>query len=61
MRFLPATLVTVAIVGEPVGATLLAILMLNEVPPLIEVLGGVVVLAGIFVAFRKRWVLPEQR
>ncbi len=53
LRFVSATLVTIAVLGEPVGATLLAFIILNEVPTLTQVLGGTLILTGIFLAFRK--------
>ncbi|MBI4304178.1 MAG: DMT family transporter [Chloroflexi bacterium] len=54
LRFVSATLVTVAVLGEPVGATLWAFLFLGEVPALTEVVGGTLILIGIVVAFRER-------
>jgi drug/metabolite transporter (DMT)-like permease len=36
-----------AIIGEPVGAALLAFLILGDVPSFPTVLGGLVILAGI--------------
>ena len=48
-----ATLVSVAIMAEPVGATLLAWLILKESPSLANLIGGFIILSGIFVAYRK--------
>jgi drug/metabolite transporter (DMT)-like permease len=42
--------VAVAIMGEPVGATLLALAFFGEVPPWSAVVGGALVLVGIYVA-----------
>ncbi len=56
-----ATLVAVAVMAEPVGATLLAWLLLGEVPPWSSVAGGVLILAGVYLAFRRpgaRWNSP---
>ncbi len=53
LRFVPATLVTIAVLGEPVGATALAFAILDEVPTFTEIGGGILILAGIFIAFRK--------
>ena len=53
LRFMPATLVAIAILGEPVGATILASLFLDEIPTLIQLVGGIFILSGIFVAFGK--------
>lgn len=49
---LSATVVAVAILGEPVGAALIAAALLGEVPSLLEAVGGAVVLAGVYVALR---------
>lgn len=46
--------VSVSLVGEPVGATLLAAVLLSEVPTATTVLGGCVVLAGIALTARSR-------
>jgi drug/metabolite transporter (DMT)-like permease len=53
LRFISATMVTIAVLGEPVGATTLAFFILKETPSLSEIGGGILILAGIFVAFRK--------
>jgi drug/metabolite transporter (DMT)-like permease len=47
-----ASVVAIALLAEPVGATILAYLILNEVPGAVTVVGGAVVLAGVFVAIR---------
>jgi drug/metabolite transporter (DMT)-like permease len=49
-----ATMVTVAVLGEPVGATLLAYFILHEPPRVAEIVGGLLILAGIVVAFTTR-------
>lgn len=51
LRFLPATMVTVAVLGEPVGASFLAWTALGEPPTELEVAGGVLMMAGIAFAF----------
>jgi drug/metabolite transporter (DMT)-like permease len=50
LKEVDATVVSISILGEPVGATLLALLIFGEVPPWSAVIGGIVTLAGIFVA-----------
>ena len=50
---LSATLVAVAVMAEPVGATLLAWLVLDEIPPVTSVAGGALVLCGVYLAFRR--------
>jgi len=51
LRFMPATLVTIAILGEPVGATILAFIILDEAPTFMQLAGGVLIIGGIFIAF----------
>ena len=52
LKSLPATLVAIAVLGEPVGATILALVLLGEVPGINVIIGGVCILAGVFVALR---------
>lgn len=60
LRFVPATMVTIAVLGEPVGATLLAFFILKETPSWLEITGGVLILAGIGWAFSQpRQTLPQ--
>ena len=49
---LSAAVVAVAILGEPVGSALIAAALLHEVPGPLELAGGAVVLAGVYVALR---------
>ena len=60
VRLMPVTLVSVAILGEPVGATLLGYLVLNEAPTVNEILGGLLVLAGIYLVMRYRPESPAR-
>jgi drug/metabolite transporter (DMT)-like permease len=53
VRRAPAHLVSLAIVGEPVGAILLTWALLGEKPPGTAVIGGVIILAGIYVGFTR--------
>ena len=46
--------VSVSLLGEPVGSALLAVVLLSEVPSPATVLGGAVVLVGIYVTSRSR-------
>ena len=61
LRFVPVTFITIAVLGEPVGATALAFLILNEAPTLSELGGGILILAGILIAFRKSETLLGRR
>jgi drug/metabolite transporter (DMT)-like permease len=47
LRYLPAVFVSLSMLGEPVGASLLAFLLLSEVPSVGVILGGALVLGGI--------------
>ena len=53
VRLIPVTFVSVAILGEPVGATLLGYFILSEVPTANEIVGGLLILAGIFTVMRQ--------
>lgn len=50
IRYISATVVTVAILGEPIGSALLAYVLLAEPVRLLQALGGLTLLCGIAVA-----------
>ena len=54
LGFVPAAYVSVAIVSEPIGASILGALIFGEVPGLSTVVGGSLILAGILFASRRR-------
>ncbi len=56
--YLKAYLVGLAIVGEPVGATILAALFLGEIPSLQTGIGGLLIIASILFAISEKEVLP---
>jgi drug/metabolite transporter (DMT)-like permease len=47
LRYVSAPIVSMSLLGEPVGASILALLFLDEVPSVMVLLGGVVTLTGI--------------
>ena len=47
LKWLSAPLVSISLLGEPVGATILAYLLLEEVPSVLTLFGGVLILLGI--------------
>jgi len=53
LRYLPATFVSVTVLGEPIGSTVLAFVLLNEVPTPLKVLGGGLILLGILIAAQR--------
>ncbi len=54
VRLIPVTFVSVAILGEPVGAALLGSIILGEIPTANEMAGGFLMLSGIFLVLRQR-------
>ena len=54
LEHVESEVVSVTLLGEPVGSALLAVVLLSEVPPPATVVGGTVVLAGIYVTSRSR-------
>ncbi|MBN2491694.1 MAG: DMT family transporter [Planctomycetes bacterium] len=54
LRFLRAASIAVLVLGEPIGATLLACLFLAETPGGLELLGAVLILGGIYVVSAQR-------
>jgi len=50
LRYVSAPVVSVSLLGEPVGASILAFFVLNEVPGNQVILGGVLTLAGILLS-----------
>lgn len=54
LRFLPASLVAVTTLAEPMASAILAYLVLSEVPTAGVMLGGLLILAGIYFATRSK-------
>jgi drug/metabolite transporter (DMT)-like permease len=52
LKYLSAAFVSIALLGEPVGTVILAYLFLRESPSVMEICGGILILAGIAVATR---------
>jgi drug/metabolite transporter (DMT)-like permease len=57
--YLKAYLVMLAIVAEPVGASILAAIFLHEIPTWQTMIGGAVVLASIILAVYEKEVIPR--
>ena len=51
---LPPTVVSVSILAEPVSSSILAALLLGETPTGIKLVGGILVLVGIYVSLQSR-------
>ncbi|MFB6124434.1 MAG: DMT family transporter [Halanaeroarchaeum sp.] len=56
LKYVESSVVSVSLLGEPVGSALLALYFFAEVPGLATIGGGAVVLLGIFVTARARAV-----
>lgn len=54
LRYLPAALVSITTLAEPVGSAILAYFILDEAPTPLIISGGVLILAGIYLAVRPR-------
>lgn len=54
LNYVNATTISMSILGEPVGATLLAVLLLGEKLIGIQMVGGILVLAGVFFFLMKQ-------
>jgi drug/metabolite transporter (DMT)-like permease len=53
LKFLPASFVSVILLAEPVGSTILAYFIFQEIPGWIKFFGGLMILAGIWLVARK--------
>jgi drug/metabolite transporter (DMT)-like permease len=52
LGYLPAAYVSLALLGEPIGSTLLAVVFLGEIPSGLRIAGAALTLAGIYIASR---------
>jgi len=53
LRYMPAALVAVTTLGEPIGSTILAYFILHESPSFLKIFGAVLILGGIYIASLK--------
>jgi len=49
LRYVKAAVVSVSILGEPVGATILAYFFFHETPGLLQVCGGITIICGLLI------------
>ena len=52
LKYLPAGIVSLALLFEPIGSTILAIFLLNEMPSIAEIIGGIFILNGLIIAIK---------
>jgi drug/metabolite transporter (DMT)-like permease len=50
LKYLPASKIAMMIVAEPIGATVLAFLVLGQAPTLGEIAGGLLILCGVYLS-----------
>lgn len=50
LRYMPASLVSITTLGEPIGSAILAFFILGESPSAITLFGGLLILAGIYLS-----------
>jgi drug/metabolite transporter (DMT)-like permease len=50
LGFLPAAIVAISLLGEPIGSTVLAYIFLREIPGWLQILGAILIFIGIFIA-----------
>jgi drug/metabolite transporter (DMT)-like permease len=60
LKYLPASMVAIAILGEPIGSTILAFFILGEGLTIWKILGGFSIFAGILIALRKEALKSRQ-
>ena len=52
LKYVSAAYVSITLLGEPIGATILAYFLLDEAPTTVKVFGAILILTGIFIASR---------
>jgi drug/metabolite transporter (DMT)-like permease len=52
LRYIPASLISITTLGEPIGSAILAYFILNETPSILTLGGGILILAGIYLSTR---------
>lgn len=54
LKYIRASVASVALLGEPVGSTILAIIIFSEIPSSFTFIGGAIILTGIYLTSRKK-------
>ncbi len=52
LGYVSAALVSITLLGEPIGSTLLAYFLLNEIPGMSKIIGAILIFVGILLASR---------
>ena len=56
LRYLSAAFVSITLLGEPIGSTVLAYFFLHETPSAFKIYGAILILAGIYIAARSETI-----
>ena len=59
LKYLSAAFVSLTLLGEPIGSTILAYFILDETPTLLKIIGAILILIGIVMASRTEQKPPE--
>jgi drug/metabolite transporter (DMT)-like permease len=54
LGFLPAAYVSIAVISEPIGASILGFFFFGEIPGVLSIVGGFFILAGILFSGRRK-------
>jgi drug/metabolite transporter (DMT)-like permease len=54
LGYLSAAYVSISLLGEPIGSTILAYFLLDETPTLLKIFGAILILVGIYIASRSQ-------
>jgi drug/metabolite transporter (DMT)-like permease len=60
LRYVKAAVVSVSILGEPVGATILAYFIFQEIPGLLQLAGGFTIILGLYTFITCSFVQGKQ-
>jgi drug/metabolite transporter (DMT)-like permease len=60
LKYLPASMVAITILGEPIGSTILAYFILGEGLTTWKVIGGISIFTGILIALKKETLTPKE-
>jgi drug/metabolite transporter (DMT)-like permease len=61
LKYVDAAVIGVSLLAEPIGSILLGIVIIGEIPHLLVIAGGILVLGGIYLTFRVGSKLMEKR
>jgi drug/metabolite transporter (DMT)-like permease len=53
LRYITAAYVSISLLGEPIGSTILAYFLLQETPSALKIFGAILILAGIYIASKQ--------